>query len=238
MDYISFCSKIRFSISLNSLKYKYEYKIKSNEFSLYQLLADDVYLFALDLGLNYKLCEALAYVHGFQFCNYGKAGWNIINQYLNMKNYEIKVDELKSKIVKRKVRDLNFEVDDEFYKFIDEMFSEYSKTKEVLIVKECYRIIKTLQPIKNYNMQLFYDLKEKAIKELKELALKNNTIISIDLSKYIPLDIPSFESCLDVKTKQEYIIELNECFHEYFRKYPDNSDEENIIIAVSCFINV
>ena len=79
-----FCSSVRFSLSWNSLKYKYENNIKSVEFYLYQTLVDEVSSLALALNLDYKLCEALAYIHGFSFCDYSV--YNITSRYLIEKN--------------------------------------------------------------------------------------------------------------------------------------------------------
>ena len=85
-----FCASVRFSLPWNSLKYKYENKIKSEEFYLYQTLVDEVSCLALSLNLDYKLCEVLAYVHGFAFCDYGEAGWEVIKKYLE--NNQIDID--------------------------------------------------------------------------------------------------------------------------------------------------
>lgn len=233
MDYFSFCSDSRFSISWNSLKYKYEYNIKSNEFHLYQLLTDEVYLLALNMGLNYKLCEALGRVHGFAFCDYGYAGWNAIKEYFANNNINIDLEKMKVDIIKEKIKNIKNIADEEFYGYVDEMFSNNTKTKEVKLVLECYRIIKSLQPIKNYNLNLYYELIKNAIDEIKT----KGEIFEIDLNKYIPLDMPKFVCELSEKEKYEYHKNIDNIINEHKEKHPNYSLEKIMYDTVFSLIN-
>ena len=198
-----FCTSVRFSLPWNSLKYKYENKIKSVEFHLYQTLVGEVSSLALALNLDYKLCESLAYVHGFSFCDYGKAGWEVIRKYLENNNVDIDINQIKLEITKRKIKSVNKQPADDFYNYVVEMFSDNLVTKEVKLVKECYSIIKSLQPLKNDNLKLFFQLEGDAIKELKEKSFESNDIYTIDLSKYIPNDMPTIDIQLDDETYNE-----------------------------------
>lgn len=211
MDYWEFCTSSRFSIPWNSLKYKYENGINSSEFSLYQLLTDQVYLIGLNLNLNYKLCEALARVHGFGFCDGGYAAWNAIKEYFN--DYD--VEKIKLDIIKSRVKNIKNLADDKFLGYVDELFSNECLTKEVTLVKESYKIIKTLQPIKNYNIDLYYDLVEKAHKELKESLI-------IDIDKYIPFDMPKLVTELSNEEKKNYFKKINDILEENKKNHKDD----------------
>ena len=67
MSYYDFCESIRFSLPWQSLKYKYENNIESEEFLFYQLLDDEASCFALNVKLNHNLVSCLSRVHGFCF---------------------------------------------------------------------------------------------------------------------------------------------------------------------------
>jgi hypothetical protein len=117
------------------------------------------------------------------------------------------------------------------------MFLESPKTKEVKLVVECYRIIKSLQPIKNYDSKLYYELSESAISELKETSKLNNDIVTIDLNKYIPQMMPNFELELAEDIKKEYYQNINEIINEYKSKYPNEDLEKIIYKTVYYLIN-
>lgn len=237
MDYSSFCSKVRFRLPWTSLKYKYEYKISSAEFYLYQFLCDQTYLVGLNLGLNFKLCEALSFVHGFIFCDNGYAGWNAIKEYFNINNICVDLEKIKLDILKEKIKSIDNIADEEFYGYVEEMFLESPKTKEVKLVVECYRIIKSLQPIKNYDSNLYYQLAEKAILELREKSCVNCDIVTIDLNKYIPQTMPNFELELAEDIKKEYYKNINGIINEYKSKYPNEDLEKIIYKTVYYLIN-
>ena len=231
-----FCSSVRFSLPWNSLKYKYENKIQTSEFYFYQTLVDETSSLALALKLDYKLCEALSYVHGFAFCDYGKAGWKVIEKYLKDNEIDVSINQIKTDIVKRKIKSVRKQPSDDFISYVEEKFSSTVKTQEVMLVNECYRILKTLQPLKNADLNLFFEIEEKAIKELKENIINNNDY-NVNLDKYILSDIPKLEDLLDEKTQEElYGIILKE--HKLFiEKYPNLSDYENLLAAISCFVD-
>ena len=88
MSNYDFYTSARFNMSWNALKYKYENKIDSNEYSLYQLLMDITGSFCLSVGLDYKLCECLSIVHGFSFCDHGYAAYKVIEDFLEQNNLE------------------------------------------------------------------------------------------------------------------------------------------------------
>lgn len=232
-----FCSSVRFSFSWNSLKYKYENNIKSVEFYLYQTLVDEVSSLALALNLDYKLCEALAYVHGFSFCDYGKAGWEVIRKYFENNNIKIDINQIKLEITKIGIKSVHKEPADDFYNYVDELFSDNSVTKEVKLVKECYRIIKSLQPLKNEDIKRFFQLEGEAIKELKENSIENNDIYTIDLSKYISNDIPAIDIHLDDETYNQLYKTIEDNVIYFNTKYPLKSNYENLLSAISYYVN-
>ena len=197
-----FCSSVRFSLPWNSLKYKYENKIQTSEFYFYQTLVDEVSSLALNLNLDYKLCEALAYAHSFTFCDYGKAGWKIIEKYLKDNEIDVSINQIKIDIIKRNIKSVRKQPSDDFNIYVEEMFSGELKTKEVMLVNECYRILKTLQPLKNVDLNRFFEIEEKAIKELKENIINNNEY-NVNLDKYISSNMPKLEDLLDEKTQEE-----------------------------------
>lgn len=204
MDYSDFCTSVRFSLFWNSLKYKHEYKINSSEFSLYQLLADETYLLALNLKLNFKLCEALSYIHSFLFIDNGYASYNALNDYLKENNINVDLEKIKKEIIIEKIRPIKGNPDEKFFGYVDELLFSTSKTKEVKLVKECYRIIKTLQPLKNKDATKYFDLVASAIEELKEKAIENDEIVSIDLEKYIPSDMEKFVYELSSSDRKDF----------------------------------
>jgi tetratricopeptide (TPR) repeat protein len=95
MGYYEFCESIRFSFSWQSLKYKNENNIESNEFLLYQLLDDEASCFALKTNLNYHLVSCLVRVHSFCFGDYGIACWKVIEKFLNDINYKTDINTIK-----------------------------------------------------------------------------------------------------------------------------------------------
>jgi hypothetical protein len=232
-----FCSSVRFSLSWNSLKYKYENKMNREEFYLYQTLVDEVSCLALDLKLDYKLCEALAYVHSFAFCDYGNAGWEVIRKYLEDNNINIDIRQIKLEIVKRKIKSVNSHPRDDFYNYVDEMFSNNIITKEVKLVNECHKIIKSLQPLKNYDLKRYFQLEGETIKELKERSFENNDICTIDLSKYIPNDMPMLDIHLDDETYTTLYKAIEDNVKYFDEKYPQKSKYENLISAISYYVD-
>ena len=117
------------------------------------------------------------------------------------------------------------------------MFSNDSLTKEVKLVKECYRIIKSLQPLKNVDLKRFFELEGKAITELKEESLKNNDIYTIDLSKYISNDIPKIDIHLDDKTYNELYKFIEDDVKYFNENYPQESKYENLLSAISWYVS-
>jgi hypothetical protein len=233
MDYLDFCSKVRFNSAWSSLKYKYENNIKADEYTLYQQLVDESSLIALNADMNHNLCEALSYIYGFAFCDYGYAAWNVIKEYFDNNKINIDLEQVKLNVIKRKVKSVGNLADEEFYGYIDEMFSDNPKTKEVKLVLECYRIIKSLQPMKNYALMKYYDLVDKALDELKESVCKTKDVISVDLDKYIPSDMPGFDLELDESVRLEILDTIKEKLETFSNKYPEYSFDEIIIITIS-----
>jgi len=216
MDYSDFCMSSRFSIPWNSLKYKYEYGINSDEFSLYQLLVDQVYLLALNLNLNFKLCEALAMAHGFGFCDGGSASWNAVREYFT--GYD--VDGIRLDIIKKRVKNVKNLADEKFLGYVTELFVGDSLTKEVRLVRQSYEIVKSLQPIKNYDINVYYDLVDKAFKELKDNA--NSNVYCIDINKYIPIDMPKLESKLNEEEKNNYFNNIKDILEDNKKNHKDD----------------
>ncbi len=237
MDYYEFYESIRFSLPWTSLKYKYENNISSNEFLFYQLLDDEVSCLALSFGLNHKLSSTLARVHSFTFCDYGIAGWHIIEEVLKENKIDVSINQIKIDITKKRINCVHKKPDNEFYDFIDELYNENSKIEEVKLVRECHRILKTLQPIKNCDLNYFYKLEKQALDELKENYMKSKEIAKIDLSKYLLDNIPLLNTNLDSKIRLELKNNLQNDIQDYKAKYPNNSSYENILIAISCFID-
>lgn len=233
--YYDFNSSIRFSLEWKSLQYKNEYKINSSEFSLYQLLSDEVALIALNLGqgLNHNLCEALARVHGFIFCPYGYAGWNAIKEYLSINNIDVDLDKIKAIILKEKIKSVRVAPPEEFFEYVEELFTDNATKKEVKLVQECYRIIKTLQPHRNISTSEYFDLTSSALKELKEKSLKLGDIATVDLAKYIPFDMGGFTCELEKADKEEFLKEFTDNIEHYNKKYPEKSVEQRIKLAIS-----
>jgi hypothetical protein len=223
-------------MSWTYLKLKNEYMIKSDEFQLYQLLVDETGLLGLNLKLNYHLCEALSYVHGFCFVDYGTTGWKTIKEYFDKNYIKVDLNKIKSEIVKRKVKYIKNQPEDKFYDYIDEMFSDNINTKEVKLVTECYKIIKTLQPIKNYDLKLYFELVSKAINELKVKSIELDDIYNIDINKYIPKDMPSFIDELSEEDKKYFLDDLDKYIKECINENKDKTLEENIILGISRFI--
>jgi hypothetical protein len=107
----------------------------------------------------------------------------------------------------------------------------------VKLVAECYRIIKSLQPIKNYDSNLYYQLAEKAILELCEKSGLSGDIVTIDLKKYIPLTMPEFELELIEDVKKEYYSNIDNIFNEYKTKYPNAVLKEIVYKTIYYLIN-
>ena len=237
MSNYDFYTSARFNMSWNALKYKYENKIDSNEYSLYQLLMDITSSFCLSVGLDYKLCECLSIVHGFSFCDHGCAAYKVIEDFLEQNNLEYDINTIKCDITKRRISSVSSQPDDNFVNYVEEMFSNNVVTKEVKLVKECHRILKRLQFIKNSDIKKYYDLQECIIKDLKEYYLNKKDIIEMDLSKYIQGDIPILDDSLDENTRNDLMSNLTNLFNEYKDKYKDKSTYDILLIAISCFID-
>lgn len=232
-----FCTSVRFSLSWNSLKYKKENNIDSYEFYFYQTLVDTVSLLALSLHLDHNLCESLAYVHGFSFCDYGVAGWEVIRKYLEDNNINVPVNKLKADITKRIIKSVNSQPSDDFFDRVDEMFSTNPITKEVKLVIECHRILKTLQPLKNINLTEFFKISDDVFAELKALCIEKNDIVSIDISKYISNDIPKLNYDLDEETSKRLYKVIKDSVIMFNKKYVEYSEYDNLLAAISYFIN-
>lgn len=236
MSTFDFCDSIRFSYGWNSLKYKYEYNINSSEFHLYQYLSDQVETIEIrlvnDLKLKYKLSTALARVHGFAFCDNGYAGWNAIKEYFDSKNININIEEIKLRIIKDRIKSVRHKPDDDFFDYALDMFSDSPRYKESKLVKECYNIIKSLQPLKNNDMKLFYELSEKAINELETKSKETLDVIHIDINNYIPTNMPKFIIELAENDKKDFIDGLEEIFNDVINEYPDNTTEEHVYSAI------
>jgi len=233
MGYYEFCESIRFSLPWQSLKYKNENNIESNEFLFYQLLDDEASSFALKAKLNYHLVICLARVHGFCFGDYGIACWKVIEKFLNDIDFKTEINVIKSTIVKRTIKSVKEKAPEEFLSYIDELFSENPKTTEVKLVKEFHKVLKTLQPLKNTDVKLFYELEEKALEEIKQHFLANNEIIEIDVEKYIPNDMERLTDTLDEDTFKQLYDELASRLKKYNEKYSEAGYEDNVISAIS-----
>ena len=233
MGYYEFCESIRFSLPWQSLKYKNENNIESNEFLFYQLLDDEASSFALKANLNYHLVSCLARVHGFCFGDYGIACWKVIKKFLNDIDFKTDINVIKSTIVKRAIKSVKEKAPEEFLSYIDELFSENPKTTEVKLVKEFHKVLKTLQPLKNKDIKLFYELEDQALEEIKQHFLANNEIIEIDVEKYIPNDMERLTDTLDEDTFKQLYDELAFRLKKYNEKYPEVGYEDNVISAIS-----
>lgn len=233
MGYYEFCESIRFSLPWQSLKYKYENNIESNEFLFYQLLDDEASSFALKAKLNYHLVSCLARVHGFCFGDYGIACWKVIEKFLNDIDFKTDINVIKSTIVKRAIKSVKEKAPEEFLSYIDELFSENPKTTEVKLVKAFHKFLKTLQPLKNKDIKLFYKLEDQALEEIKQHFLANNEIIEIDVEKYIPNDMERLTDTLDEDTFKQLYDELASSLKKYNEKYPEAGYEDNVISAIS-----
>ena len=232
-----FCASVRFSLFWNSLKYKYENNIEVAEFYLYQTLVDEVSSLALALNLDYKLCEALAYVHGFSFCNYGFAGWKVIEDYLLDNHIDITISEIKREITYRGIKSVRQSPAEDFFGYVDEMFSHTPKTKEVKLVCECHQIIKALQPLKKIDNKRFFQIETAAITKLKQKALETGEICAVELSKYIPEYMPKIDGQLDKAIYQELYNTLKEEIKYYNEKYANLSEHEKLICGISAFVS-
>ena len=233
MGYYEFCESIRFSLPWQSLKYKNENNIESNEFLFYQLLDDEASSFALKAKLNYHLVSCLTRVHGFCFGDYGIACWKAIKKFLNDIGFKTDINVIKSTIVKSAIRSVKEKAPEEFLSYIDELFSENPKTTEVKLVKEFHKVLKTLQPLKNKDIKLFYKLEDQALEEIKQHFLASNEIIEIDVEKYIPNDMERLTDTLDEDTFKQLYDELVSRLKEYNEKYPEVGYEDNVISAIS-----
>ena len=235
MLYYDFNSSIRFNLSWNALKYKNEYKINSNEFSLYQLLSDEVALVALKLeqNLDHNLCEALARVHGFIFCPYGYAGWNAIKEHLIDNNIEFDLEKAKIEILVSKIKSVRVQADEEFVNYAKELFIDSASRKEIKLVKECYRVIKALQPHRNKSTSEYFDLVESALEELIQKSKEINDIATVDLAKYIPSGMQEFTRELEDKDKEEFLSELERNIDEIDKRYPEQSLSRRLTKAIS-----
>ena len=214
-----------------SLTYKNEYKIESNEFALFQALADEVGIIALNIGLDHNLCEALARCSGFAFIDNGIAAWNAIKEYLELNNIDLDINYIKKNIIYDGLKKVFDGQDNELYRYVDELFNKNTILKEVILVKEGHRILKSLQPIKNYNIKLYFDLTAEAFKELKE-QFQNNKFNLIDLKKYIPNDMPILETKLSNEEKEELFNEISEKRKDFEKKYPQYSSVENALHVI------
>lgn len=237
MGYYEFCESIRFSLPWQSLKFKKENNIESNEFLFYQLLDDEASCFALNAKLNYHLVSCLARVHGFCFGDYGIACWKVIETFLSDINFKIDINTIKSTIVKRRIKSVKAKAPEDFSCYVDELFSDNAKTIEVKLVKEFHRVLKTLQPLKNTDINLFYKLEAQALEEIKQYYLSDNEIIKIDLEKYIPKDMIRLTDALDEDTFKQLYDELVSKLKNYNEKYPESGYEENVISAISCVLD-
>ena len=238
MGYYEFCESIRFSFSWQSLKYKNENNIESNEFLLYQLLDDEASCFALKINLNYHLVSCLVRVHSFCFGDYGIACWKVIEKFLNDINYKTDINTIKSKIVKRKIGSVKEKAPEEFSSYVDELFSNQPKTTEVMLVKEFHRVIKTLQPIKNTDLKLFYKLVEQALDEIKQYYLANTTIKEIDVEKYIPNTMERLTDSLEEEIYKNIYDSLSSNLKEFSEKYPNIGYDDNILSTISYVLDI
>lgn len=228
--------EVRFSAPWTSLKYKNEYKINSNECYFYQTLSDEVGRVALHLDLEYKLAETLAKIHGFSFVPNGIAGWNAIKEVFTERNLDINIKELKAKLVKRMTSSIDEKIGMELAPYIDEMYSNNVTTPEVKLVLECFRILKTLQPIKNESVKYFFELEEKVLKDLEKQSLKSGKIERININPYLPENMEPLITQLNKKDLKEVKEEYNEILDSFIKDYPNNTIEECVLWATSYYI--
>jgi hypothetical protein len=228
--------EVRNSEYWNSLKHKHENNVKLNEFNLYQYLSEQCSLLALRLNLNHLLCEKLSQIYGFTFCNYGNSGWKLIKEYFKKINIDIDINKIKANITKEEVKTIEKEIDEQFLKYIDELFSETPQTKEVKLVLGCYRILKTLQPIMDYNLNEYYHLVDLAINELQEKMIELNDIELIDLEKYIPNDMPILSKIIINTEEEQFILKIDNIYNEIKNTYKDLSLEEIAKISIERFL--
>ena len=115
------------------------------------------------------------------------------------------------------------------------MFSISPKTKEVKLVVECYKIIKALQPLKNDNINNFYELFETAVNELKNNSILKNDIVKIDIEKYLCDEIKTFNNEITELDKEQFLKEIDDTFTEYKK---ENYDLDVVVYkTIEHFIN-
>ena len=83
---------------------------------------------------------------------------------------DITISEIKREITYRGIKSVRQSPAEDFFGYVDEMFSHPHKTKEVKLVCECYRIIKSLQPLKKIDNKRFFQIETEAITELKQIS--------------------------------------------------------------------
>ena len=120
-----------------------------------------------------------------------------------------------------------------FEKYVDELFIDNPSLVEVKLVQQAFKVCKTLQPLKNTQLSLYYELVSKALSEIKENYKTSKEIISVDLSKYIPQEMDGLSTVVEESEKKEMLEGLDDAFASYYLK---DSTYENLVIALSCFV--
>ena len=227
MNYQIFCSIARKDICWKALKNQFENGIRTSELSLYEQLLYAAHWLAEEAKMDWRMCECLVYAHGMAFTNGGQAAWDVMQIFfledcIPEDIHRVKVDAIKEWIgyIYRK--------DEEFLDLVEELFSDRIENKEVALVREIHRILKTLQPLMNDRMHLYNELAAKAINELKADLLATGEIHEVNLDQYIPIDMEPISRELSEEAGAE-VFEILESFIKLRRKEYLNSPMPAII---------
>ena len=239
MSTFDFHSSVRFSHPWFNLKYKKEYKCVSDAQAFYTFLESKTSVTAnrlIDFSA-YVLCGSLAYAYSFVFCHYGEAGWNAVWEVLDEIGFEYERSRVKLEVGIRAIKSVSNQPDDSFFDYYEELVLDKPKSKEVKIVLQCYKIMKMLEPLKNTEPKLFFSKVDEAILDFRNKCLEANDIIEFDMSPYLPENMPKFKTELPKKVKEEFKSEIKREIEEWREKYPENTDEQTVLSALSYTIN-
>jgi len=235
LTYYDFCESARFNMSWTALKFSHTYGTSVSAKTFFTLLVDEASLLASKLSLNHKLCEALAYAYAFSFCNGGDAGWRAIDECLREQGFNVDLTELKISVIEARLRGVNKKPPEELYGYARELFGEGASLPEIAAVKECYRILKALEPVAATDLELYYSLEEKAIAEIQAGYGEKGAIIQVELAKYIPADMQKLPDELSPGDKKDFSEALREKLSELSEDVPREEISKPLTDEISYF---
>ena len=182
IDYKEFKRKLQRSLMWQYLREKSEYGTSLSERGFQQICVDNAGMLAYKLGLNDALAESLAICKGSFFPVYGKAGKNIIQEYIESKGIVKQDNELGYEFVKYDMRESGISCPKEFDEYLKELFSNNAKTStipEVRIASICYELMEIIKPAMSISHAKFLELEKETFKELEKQCLEKGEPVEL-----------------------------------------------------------